>query len=259
MPEHLHRYVLRAEIAGLTNEHKIKTLKERGDRDDVDWAPSPPAVDGIAKLDIHVSKVIRGRERANLGTVVIQRKANFITGNGEYLAITLELFHDRPTKQLELRVTQRLDEPIFTKIRGLEWPSKSIPGAYHYNKLVTFKTKFTSWITVVDTALKQLPNDISRAQAQINRWANDSMSIDRSVRSAAIKKIATAQADLVNARASIPKCRIALKDLADVKTWHGKVTTDMEQLLEKFQIDFELIRDPDSSDSEIVVTSKGSE
>ena len=55
------------------------------------------------------------------------------------MAVLLELRHDLATKELQLRLTQRLDEPIFTKTRGLEWPSKNIPDAYHNDKLIKFK------------------------------------------------------------------------------------------------------------------------
>jgi hypothetical protein len=58
---------------------------------------------------------------------------------------------------------------------------------------------------------------------------------------------------------SLEKNKQAQKDLPAVEKWHSKVTTNTKQLLEKFQLDFELVRDPDSSSPEIIVSTKGGE
>ena len=111
LPGDLHRYVLRSKIAGLDDKYEIKTVK-KGELNMPVWKPEAPAVDGIAKTNIHVSE--NDKYGNVLNTVAIRNKSNFINGNGSYIAIFLELSHDRHTKQLELRVTQRLNEPIFT-------------------------------------------------------------------------------------------------------------------------------------------------
>jgi chemotaxis protein histidine kinase CheA len=261
LPKDTLRYVLQSDIAGLTSEHGIKIVTQKTERTNattIGWAPSPPAVNGTTKIDIPIATIISSTK--TLGVVRVRRNKQF--NEGKYLGIFVGLYHDPSTKQLELRVTQRLNEPVFTPKTGVTWPEKEPGEDYYYNKLLKFPGKLTTWQSTATNKKNIQPAEITglRAREQFLKNKLSSAFINANPnKSKWIKELNQIPGKVAVAEDTIKKCRIALRQMENVKQWHGKVIPDFKQLVNQFVINYDLVRDPDSSNPEIVVTSKGSE
>jgi hypothetical protein len=250
-------YQLKSFIAGIADDYEVSELPTTGSEMS-SWAEVAPDSfqDDIALLTLSIQKVARR---------LVSRKVRITHRSGNdiypFFEVHLNLHYRSSRKELLLVIEQVLSYPTFSELNGL---TVSDPESYYFDKFdKTYSRELTRWDTTVRNGIKKLPGEIGKAQSRINvlrtqiinTSGNDVRAINarRSLTSkvdALSKTIPVLERRLINYQAAMPR-------FSDIKLWYAATHDDIDSLIERLRIDFDLERQAANGSVVTLVSTRG--